>query len=108
MLDLDKYIDNRLEIKIFGKKITVKEPTPRMFSELRKIEKDITAENTAEKRVQTAVLFLNNNCEGEQFTEEQINNVPYVAVDLFCKEVVAMREKADEDPNLGSHSQTEK
>lgn len=104
MIDLDLYINDRLEIKLFGETIHLKEPTPRMYSKLNQIEKNLTRENIGEIRVQSALLFLNYNEEGKTFEKEQFEGIPFAVVDRITKEVVAMRERAEEDPNLKSQS----
>lgn len=105
MLDLDKYIENELEVKIFGKKVHVKEITARMMSCINKIEKDMNSGNIGEKRTEVALLVLNNNRERIVFEEKDFENIPYVVVDKIAEEVSEMKKRAEEDPNSESPSQ---
>lgn len=108
MLDLDKYIENELEVKIFGKKVHVKEITARMMSRINKIEKDMNSGNIGEKRTEVALLVLNNNRERIVFEEKDFENIPYVVVDKIAEEVSEMKKRVEEDPNSESPSQKEK
>lgn len=105
MLDLDKYIENELEVKIFGKKVHVKEITARMMSLINKIEKDMNSGNIGEKRTEVALLVLNNNRERIVFEEKDFENIPYVVVDKIAEEVSEMKKRVEEDPNSESPSQ---
>lgn len=105
MFDIDAFIHDTMEVKIFGETITVKEMSPRMYSEMNRIEKDFNAENAGEKRVKVAKLFLNNNMEGKVYTEEQIEKIPFPALDTLCRKVASMKAKVDNDPNSESPSQ---
>lgn len=104
MLDLDKYINDRLEIKILGNTISVKEPSVKTYIELQDIEKDLTKENYPEKTLQTAALFLNNNDSGLAFTRDQLSEVPMVVLEKINSAVVDMKTRVDADPNLNSPS----
>lgn len=108
MIDLDRYINDRLELKLFGETLHVKEPTPRMYSELNQIEKNLTRENVGEIRLQSALLFLNHNEEGKVFKREELETLPFAVADRITKEVMEMRKAAEEDPNSNSQSRREK
>lgn len=104
MLDLDRYINDREEVLIFGKTVHVKEPTVAMYSEIAHLESDMDRKNMGEKRLKTAVIFLSNNEEGINFTEEQLREIPYAALDALTKRIAEMREKVEKDPNSESRS----
>ena len=108
MLDLDKYIENELEVKIFGKKVHVKEISARMMSRINMIEKGMTPGNIGEKRTEVAVVVLNNNREGVTFEEKDFENIPYVVVDKITEEVSKMKKRVEGDPNSKYPSQKEK
>lgn len=108
MLDLDKYIENELEVKIFGKKVHVKEITARMMSCINVIEKGMHSGNIGEKRTEVAIFVLNNNREGIVFEERDFENIPYVVVDKIAEEVSKMKKRVEEDPNSKSPSRKEK
>ena len=99
MLDLDKYINNSLKIKVFGEEYDVLEPTLEMLMKTARIEADMTQENKYEKQLQTAELLLNHNKQGKEFGKDELKKLPYEAL---------VRLKAETDPNLKSQSQTEK
>ena len=108
MLDLDKYIENELEVKIFGKKIHVKEITARMMSRINMIEKGMNPGNIGEKRTEVAIVVLNNNRERVVFDEKDFEDIPYVVVDKIAEEVSEMKKRVEEAPNSNFPSQTEK
>lgn len=99
MLDLDKYINNSVKIRAFGKELDVLEPTMEMVMKVNAIESDITEENVNEKRVKIAHLFLNHNSNGMEITEEEIRRIPAEAIYALILEVSAMRYEADQNPN---------
>ena len=99
MLNLDSYIDNYVEITVFGKCIKVKEPTIHMIMEIDKIERDLTVENLREKRLEVGLLMINYNADGEKFTEDQLMQLPFEALNEFINTVVHMRYTADNNPN---------
>ena len=108
MLNLDCFIEDRLEISIFGEKITIKEPTAGMYDEVNRIEKDMDMTNMGSKRIKVAVLFINNNEEGRLFFEEQFETLPFAVPDTICKEVIEMRKRVEKDPNFRSRSPKDK
>lgn len=108
MLDLDKYINNSLKIKVFGEEYDVLEPTLEMLMKTARIEADMTQENKYEKQLQTAELLLNHNKQGKEFGKEELKKLPYEALVRLIVEIAILRLKAETDPNLKSQSQTEK
>lgn len=99
MLNLDDYINNHVEVTIFGKNIKIKEPTINMIMDIDKIEKNLTVENLREKRLEVGLLMINYNVDGEKFTREQLMQLPFEALNVLIDEVAKMRYKADSDPN---------
>ena len=61
MLDLDRYINNSIQIKLFGEEYDVLEPTIKMIMEMNRIESDLTEENMHKKRLEAGVLLLSYN-----------------------------------------------
>lgn len=108
MLDLDKYINNSMRIKIFGEEYDILEPTIGMNMEIDKIEADLTKKNLHRKRIETAVILLNNNKQGKRFTAEELKTIPFEALSRLIAEIAIFRLEADNDPNSESQSQTEK
>ena len=106
MLDLDKYINNSLKIKVFGEEYDVLEPTLEMLMKTARIEADMTQENKYEKQLQTAELLLNHNKQGKEFGKDELKKLPYEALVRLIAEIFLL--KAETDPNLKSKSQTEK
>jgi hypothetical protein len=105
MLDLDRYINNCKEVKVFGESIHVLEPNVGMIDEINEIEKDLTKDNIDEKRFQVAMLMINFNREGKQYTEKDLKKLPFEAVAAIVEEISSMRLKAETDPNSESPSQ---
>lgn len=99
MLDLDKYVNNSIKIRIFGEEVDILEPTMETVMRVDALEQDLTEANVHEKRVETALLFLNHNKQGISYEKEVIKKLPFEAVSTFIAEVSAMRYKADTDPN---------
>lgn len=108
MLDLDKYINNSMKIKIFGGEYDILEPTIRMNMEIDRIESDLTTKNLHRKRIETAVILLNNNKQGKKFTAEELKSVPFEALSRLIAEIALFRLEAESDPNSASQSRTEK
>ena len=103
MLDLDKYINNSIQIKLFGAEYDVLEPTIKMTMEVDRIESDLTKENLHKKRLETGVILLSHNKQGRIFTE-----LPFEALTRVLAEITVLRLKADADPNSASQSQAAK
>lgn len=99
MLDLDKYVNNSIKIKLFGEEVDILEPTMETVMAIDALEQDLTKENVHEKRIETAVLFLNHNKQGIVYEKEAIKKIPFEAISTLIAEVSAMRYKADTDPN---------
>lgn len=99
MLDLDKYMNNSIEIRLFNEKVDVLEPTVKMFMEVDSIEQDLTEENFREKRVEIAHLFLNHNKQKITYKKEAILDLPFEAINTLVETVCKMKYKADVDPN---------
>ena len=108
MLDLDKYINDREEFRIFGKTLHVKEPTTAMYMEISRLESGMKPENFGEIRIKSAAIFLSHNEEGITITEEQLKGVPFAVIDMATKTISAMRERVENDPNSKSRSRKEK
>lgn len=108
MLDLDKYMNNSIRIKLNGEVYDILEPTVKMVMEVNKNESDINKNNKHEKNVETARILMNHNVQGRVFTTEEIKAIPLEGLVMLLAEISSMRVKADADPNLKSQSQTEK
>lgn len=108
MLDLDKYINNSIKIKMNGEVYDILEPTIAMNMEINRIEEDLTSENLHEKRIETAKLLMSNNRQGKEFTKEELKKIPFEALSAAIAEIAFMRLKADKDPNSKSQSQMER
>lgn len=108
MLDLDKYINNSMRVKLFGKEYDILEPTIAMSMKMDEIENDLSEENLHQKRLESGILLLSNNKQGHKFTEDELKRLPFEALTRVIAEIVVFRLKADSDPNSGSQSQTEK
>ena len=108
MLDLDKYINNSMKIKVLGKEYDILEPTIGMNMELNRIEEDLSESNMHQKRIEAAKLLMDHNKQGKHFTEEELKQIPFEGLTRVLAEIALFRLKADEDPNSKSRSRTEK
>lgn len=104
MLDLDKYINNSMRIKLFGKEYDILEPTVAMNMEMNRIESDLKDENMHEKRLEAGAMLLSHNKQGKRFTEEELKQLPFEALVRVIAEIALFRLKADTDPNSASQS----
>lgn len=108
MLDLDKYINNSMKIKVLGKEYDILEPTIGMNIELNRIEEDLSESNMHQKRIEAAKLLMDHNKQGKHFTEDELKQIPFEGLTRVLAEIALIRLKADEDPNSKSRSRTEK
>ncbi|MEG2412624.1 MAG: hypothetical protein RSA29_17700 [Clostridium sp.] len=99
MIDLDKYLNQSIKIKIKGEVIEVLQPSAVMTKKISKLEKSITEENYLEVKSEIAHMVLNNNSSNKKFTLEEVDNIPYKLQDLITREITSMTYKADNDPN---------
>ncbi len=97
MLDLDRYINNSIKVKIFGEELEILEPSVQMIMQIDRIESEKKDEKEAVLEI--AELFLNHNCQGRKFTKEELKKLPYEALYHLNLEVSTLRYKAEEDPN---------
>lgn len=104
MLDLDKYINNSIQIRLFGEEYDILEPTIKMIMETDRIESDLTEENMHKKRLEAGALLLSHNRQGKKFTEDELSRMPFEALTRALAEIALLRLKADSDPNFGSQS----
>lgn len=108
MIDLDKYLNNSIRIKLFGKEYDILEPTIAMNMQMAEIEADLTEENRHEKRLESGLLLLNHNKQRRTFTKDELSRLPFEALTRAIAEIVLLRLKADQNPNSESQSQVEK
>lgn len=99
MLDLDKYINNKIEVKLLGREVQVKEPTIQMIMEIDKIERDMDKDNLKEKRIDVAEILINHNDNGIIFSKEDLYQMPFEALNVFIDTIARLRYEADADPN---------
>ena len=108
MLDIDKYINNSIQIRLFGEEYDILEPTIKMIMEMNRIESNLTEEDMHKKRLEAGVLLLSYNRQGKEFTEDELAKMPFEALTRVLAEISLLRLKADSDPNFESRSRTEK
>lgn len=108
MIDLDKYINNSIHVKLFGEEYDILEPTIAMNMQMNEIEKDLTEENLHEKRLESGVLLLNHNKQKKEFTKNELAQLPFEALTRVIAEIALLRLKADQNPNSESRSPMEK
>ncbi|MFR4584644.1 hypothetical protein [Clostridium cadaveris] len=99
MINLDKYLNKSVEIKLKGKVIEILQPSAKMTKEIGKLEKEITEENYLEIKSKIAYKLLNNNASNRKFSMEEIDEIPYKLQDLVIHEITNMIYEAENDPN---------
>ena len=99
MLDLDKYLNQGVDIKINGSVVTVKQPTASMVKEIRKIENSTNEKNDLDNKSKITMLLLNNNTSGKMFSSNEVDEIPYKLQDLIIAEIFKFVAEADNDPN---------
>lgn len=99
MLDLDKYMELSREVKIFGMKLNIKQPTVGMIERINAIERDLTEENILEKRLEVAEIIVNNNREKIKIESQQLKELSRSALELLIAVSTGMIKEADQDPN---------
>ncbi len=99
MLDLDKYINNNVEIKVSGQILHVKQPTVAMIEKIECIEENLTEENVRDKRMEVAAIMLNHNEEEKRFSQEDFKEWTQEAVTKFIETMSLLRYEAETDPN---------
>ena len=76
MLDLDKLINEGVEVKILGKTVTLLQPTINDSKTIDKLQSEMTQDNAYEKRAAITKVILNNNVEDAKFTDKDIEKIP--------------------------------
>lgn len=99
MLDLDKYLNQGLDIKINGEVVSVKQPTAAMVKEIRKIENSTNGKNDLDNKSKITQLLLDNNTSGKKFTIEDVDKIPFKVQDIIMGEIFKFIAEADNDPN---------
>lgn len=105
MLDLDKCIDSGFEIKLFEKKVTLKQLTYEDVVKIGKLETEMSKEGIKEEviyinRAKITQIFLNNNAEGVKFDLEKIkNSMPVKLQVALGNEVAKFIYRLEKDPN---------
>lgn len=99
MIDIDKYLNITLDIKINGEIINIKQPSAKLTKAISEMEKEINEENYLELKTKIAMLLLNNNNSNKIFTLEDADNIPFQVQDIIIKEISNMITKAKNDPN---------
>lgn len=99
MLDLDKYLNITMEIKLNGNVLNIKQPSARTTKEIGKLESGMTEENCLDVKGKITQLILNNNEEGMKFTKEDIEEIPFKIQDVIVRKVAEMKFEVDTDPN---------
>lgn len=99
MLDLDKYINNSVEMKIHGEIIHVKQPSVLLIEKIDRIEETQNKDNAREKRLEIVLLMLNYNEENKVFTMEDLKRMTQEAVSKILTTIATLRYEAETDPN---------
>lgn len=99
MIDIDKYLNITIDLKINGEVITIKQPSAKLTKAIGEMEKEINEDNYLELKSKIALLLLNNNNSKKTFTLQDVENIPFQVQDIIIKEIIGMVKNADIDPN---------
>ena len=99
MIDLDKYMDEGIRIKLFGKEVTLKQLTAKLATDIGELESDITEGNAYQNRAKITLKILNNNAEKVTFKLEDIEKIPVKLQTSISNEVFKYIYKLENDPN---------
>lgn len=99
MLDLDKYLNNYIEMKIGGEVISVKQPSVAMIDTIDQVEEGLTEENAREKKIEIVSLMLNNNKNEKRFCKDDLKGWTMEALDKVIVTISLLRFEAESDPN---------
>lgn len=76
MINLDKVIEQGVELQLSGKKVTVKQLTIKEDKEIDKLQSEMNDKNAYEKRKAMTLALINNNKEGIKFTDDDVDKIP--------------------------------
>ncbi len=99
MLDLDKLMNQGIEIRLFDKDITLLQPTAKVAMEIDKIQSEMNEENAYDKRIEITKIILNNNSEKIKFTEEEVRTIPVKLQVSIHQEISKFVYNLRNDPN---------
>jgi hypothetical protein len=99
MIDIDKYINLGIEMKVLGKEITIKQPSAKLTREINAMEKDMTEENYLDIREDVTLKILNNNVEGIILTKEGVAEIPFKLQTLITNELAKVVYEIENNPN---------
>jgi hypothetical protein len=103
MIDLDKYFNEGIKVKLFGKAITLLQPTAKQYNQISKLEARFVGLENAEEaykiRSEITLKILNNNAEGIKFTNEDVDKVPVKLQLAINNKVAGYVYELENDPN---------
>ena len=103
MINLDKYFNEGIKVKLFGKEITLLQPTAKQYNEISKLEaKFVGLKNEEEAykiRSEITLKILNNNAEGVKFTKVDIEMIPVKLQLAINNKVAGYVYELENDPN---------
>lgn len=108
MLDLDKYLTETIDFKYLGKSVKVIQPSVAFVKRFGELSEDKSQEELMDTQIDIVKDFLNNNTSGQDFTKEQIEQLPQKAIIAVFSEITKAINNIDNDPNCKSQSQEEK
>lgn len=99
MIDFDKLMESGIDAKLFGKEITILEPTAEQFKKIDKLQSEMGPDNAIDKRFIITKLILNNNAEKVIFTDAQIKKIPVKLQVAIHTQLQGFQYKLNNDPN---------
>lgn len=94
MIDIDKYIDRTIAIKINGELLKVQEPPVKLVKKFAALD-GMDDVQVLEEQSNIVAEILNNNTSGKKFKPSQIDNLPASAIKAIVEAVM----KSENDPN---------
>lgn len=101
-IDIDKYINQTINIKIDGKEVGIKQPTAEMTQRIAEIEDKALKSKTSEGLnygMEITLLILNNNDKNIEFTMEDIKKIPFKLQNIIKEKIRDMVYEINNDPN---------
>lgn len=99
MINLDKYIEEGIQVKLRGKEVTILQLTAKLSREVGKLESNIDKGDGYDNRAQITLKILNNNKEGIKFTQEDVDAIPVKLQVAIGNEIAKFTYQLMNDPN---------
>ncbi|MBS4535835.1 hypothetical protein GOQ29_09430 [Clostridium sp. D2Q-14] len=94
MIDIDKYIDRTIALKINGEVIKIQEPSIKLIKKFTALD-GLEDDEILDKQSELVTEILNNNTSAKKFKVNDIDKLPVSAIKAIIESIV----EVDQDPN---------